>query len=136
MIGRGASPERHAAAKVYTKANIMVKENKQLMQCRHDVKNLAVKSYGNVYALENFVEVGPKLRQAHRYLTQSAHQDWRSFADLPGPNIHSRRLYTVYSLDSLEVLHRRRRNNFLIKAAASSNMIIRGVIGALPRITV
>lgn len=136
MVGRGSCPERFASSKLYTKANIMLKENKQLMQCNDDVKNLAVKSYGNVYALENFVEVGSKLRQAHRYLTQSVHQDWRSYADLPGPNIRSRRLYTVYNLDSLEVLHRRRRNNFLLKSFESDNLIIRGIIGTLPRITV
>ena len=136
MIGRAADPQRNAATKLYTKANIMLKENKELIQCSNEVKNLAVECYGNVYALENFLNVGPKLRQAHRYLTQAAHSDWRTHADLPGPNIRSRRLYTVYNLDSLEVLHRRRRNNFLIKAESSNNLIIKGVIGSLPRITV
>ena len=136
LIGRTADPQREAATKLYTKANIMLKENKELVQCSQEVKNLAVTSYGNVYALENFLQVGPKLRQAHRYLTQAAHSNWRVYADLPGPNIRSRRLYSVYSLDSLEVLHRRRRNNFLIKAESSSNIIIKTVIGALPRITV
>ena len=136
MIGNASKPQHHAAVKLYTKTNIMIKENKDLMRCSQDVKNLAIKSYGNVYALENFIEVGPKLRQAHRYLTKAAHVDWRAHADLPGPNIRSRQLYTVYGLDSLEVLHRRRRNNFLIKAESSSNEVIRNIIGSLPRITV
>ena len=135
-IGTKADPQRFAAGKLFTKANIMAKENKELYRCSRPVKNLVVKSYGNVYALETFLNVGSHLRQAHRYLTQAVHKDWRSFADLPGPNIRSRRLYTVYELDSLEVLHRKRRNNFLIKAECSENTVIRDIIGCLPRITV
>ena len=135
MVGNAADPQRHAAVKLYTKSNIMIKENNDLRRCSRNVKNLAITSYGNIYALENFIEVGPKLRQAHRYLTRAAHVDWRRYADLPGPNIRNRQLYTVYGLDSLEVLHRRRRNNFLIKAESSPNDVIRHVIGTLPRIT-
>ena len=101
----------------------------------NDIKNLAIITYGSVYAVETFLSVESHLRKAHRYLTRAVHRDWRSYADLPGPNIRSRRLYTVYDLDSLEVIHRRRRNNFLIKAELSKNAIIRTVIGCLPRIT-
>ena len=46
------------------------------------------------------------------------------------------RLYTVFGLDSLEVIHRRRRNMFLIKAASHSNTIVSAIIGNEPRITV
>ena len=136
LIGRRADVQRFAAAKLFTKANVMAKENKELSRCSLPVKNLVVKSYGNVYSLETMLTVESRLRHAHRYLTQSVHKNWRSFADLPGPNIRSRRLYTVYELDSLEVLHRIRRNNFLIQAESSENAVIRVIIGSLPRITV
>ena len=135
-IGRGSNPSKFSTSKLYTKANIMAKENKQLNRCSSDVKNLVVKSYGNVYALETFQKVDSSMRQAHRYLTKAVHKDWAVFADLPGPNIRSRQLYTVYGLDSLEVLHRRRRNKFLIKAEQSCNLVIRYLIGSLPRITI
>ena len=135
VIGRDSNPSKLATANLYTKANIMAKENKQLNRCTRDVKNLVVKSYGNVFALETYQQVNSSMRQAHRYLTRAVHKDWAVFADLPGPNIRSRRLYTVYGLDSLEVLHRRRRNNFLIKAEKSCNLVIRHLIGSLPRIT-
>ena len=135
MIGRGAKPQDTAAASLYCKANVMLSQNKELHNCSAHIKNLAVTTYGSVYALETFTAVGPRLRKAHRYVTRAVHTDWRTFVDLPGPNIRSRRLYTVYGLDSMEVLHRRRRNNFLIKAESSANEIIRLVIGSLPRIT-
>ena len=114
----------------------MIKQNKQINFCGLSVKNLLIKSYGTVYSLENFLQVDSNLRQAHRYLTRAVHKDWRQFADLPGPNIRSRTLYTSYDVDSLEVLHRRQRNNFLIRAESSPNKLIRLVIGGLPRITV
>ena len=44
--------------------------------------------------------IGPKLRQAHRYLTKSVHRNWRAFADLNSPKIRSRFLYTAYELYS------------------------------------
>ena len=75
------------------------------------------------------------MRAAHRYMTKRVHTGWRQHADLPGPNIRSRKLYTTYDLDSVEVLHRRRRNNFLLKAELSENHIIRNVIGNLDKIT-
>jgi len=135
-IGRAASPQRSAATKLYTKANVMLVQNKELSQCSLRVKNLSVVTYGSVYAVETFLSVESHLRQAHRYVTRAAHKDWRLFADLPGPNIRSRRLYSVYGLDSLPEIHRRRRNNFLIKAESSPNDFIRLVIASLPRITV
>ena len=91
---------------------------------------------GNVYSIENFLSVDSRVRQAHRYMTKKVHTDWRQYADLDGPNIRSRRLYCVYDLDSLEVIHRFRRNNFLLKASVHNNAIIRDVIGNLDRITV
>ena len=100
------------------------------------MKNLSINSYGTVYALETFPAVCSYLRQAQRYLTRCVHTDWYQYADLPGPNIRSRRLYTVYGVDSLEVQHRRRRNIFLINAESSSNDLIRQVIGCQPKITV
>ena len=135
MIGRGAKPQRTAASKLYSKTNLMMKQNKEIGYCSLSVKNLVINSYGSVYSLENFLFVDSVLRQAHRSLTKAVHKDWRQFADLPGPNIRSRQLYTSYNVDSLEVLHRRRRNNFLIKAESSPNKLISGVIGNLPRIT-
>ena len=114
----------------------MLAQNKELFQCSLRIKNLSIVTYGSVYAIETFLSVDSRLRQAHRNLTRAVHKDWRRYADLPGPNIRSRRLYTVYELDSLAVIHRHRRNNFLIKAETSSNEIIRTVIGSLPRITV
>ena len=99
-------------------------------------KNLSINSYGTVYALESFTTVYSYLRQAHRYLTRSVHTDWHAYADLPGPNIRSRRFYSVYGVDSLEVQHRRRRNVFLIQAESSPNSSIRFVISTLPKITV
>ena len=136
QIGRGANQQRAAAAKLYSKTNILLKQNKELHKCSEVVKNIAINAYGSVYAVENFLSVDSYLRQAHRYMTKSVHTDWRVHADLPGPNIRSRMLYTVYGLDSLEVIHRRRRNNFLIKAESSSNLFIKHIIGTLPRITV
>ena len=86
--------------------------------------------------IETMLEVSSQVRAAHRYLTRRVHTNWRDFADLPGPNIRSRRLYTVFDLDSIEVIHRRRRNNFLLKAEQSENRIIRDLIGSLDKITV
>ena len=95
-IGRGANPQRAAATTLYTKANVMLVQNKELFKCSNRVKNLSIVTYGSVYAVETFTSVESNLRQAHRYVTRAAHKDWRSYADLPGPNIRSRRLYTVY----------------------------------------
>ena len=69
-------------------------------------------------------------------MVKLVHPSWTHFADLDGPNIRSRFLYTTFQLDSLEVIHRRLRNNFLIKASLHANNIIRNVIGLLDRITV
>ena len=135
-IGRGADQQKIAAAKLYTKANILLHQNCELKKCSVAVKNVAIYTYGNVYSIENMLFVGPMLRQAHRYLTKSVHSDWACYADLPGPNIRSRILYTAYGIHSLEVIHRKRRNNFLIKAALHENSIISGVIGSLDRITI
>lgn len=86
--------------------------------------------------MENELYVCSKLRQAHRYMTKAVHPNWTDFADLDGPNIRSRRLYTVFQLDSIEVMHRRRRNVFLIRAAEHCNKIISKIIGNEQRITV
>ena len=81
------------------------------------------------------LSVDAPLRQAHRYMTKLVHCDWPQYADLNGPNIRSRRLYSVHNLDSLEVIHRKRRNTFLLKASAHSNCLISDIIGNLERIT-
>ena len=135
-IGRQSEPERTAAAKLYCKTNILLKQNKDLHSCSRDVKNTAINAYGNVYAVENLQEVSSRLRSAHRYLVRAVHTNWAQYADLPGPNIRSRRLYTAFGIPSLPEQHRKRRNLFLIKCEASENRIIREVIGNLPRISV
>ena len=135
-IGRSAAPQKAAASQLYANANILLRQNTELHKCSLSVKNVSIYCYGNIYSIENFISVDSALRQSHRYLTQSVHTDWRIYADLDGPNIRSRRLYTVYDLDSLEVIHRRRRNTFLIKASAHYNTLISTVIGNQTRITV
>ena len=135
-VGRSADPQRDAACKLYTRTNVLLKQCRELHKCSRAVKNVSISSYGSVYGIENLTEVTSKLRAAHRYLTRAVHTDWSDIADLPGPNIRSRTLYTSYGVDSIEVVHRRRRNNFLIKAENSENYIISNVIGNLPRITV
>ena len=114
----------------------MLAQNRELKKCSHDVKNVVISSYGNVYSVENMISVGPKVLNAHRYLRKLVHSDWVQYADLDGPNIRSRTLYVLNNIDSLEVIHKRRRNNFLIKASAHENVLICNVIGRLPRITV
>ena len=74
-------------------------------------RSIYIYSYGNVDGIENMLSVNSQLRQSHRYMTKRVHCDWPRFADLDGPNIRSRRLYTTFYLDSLEVIHRRRRMN-------------------------
>ena len=113
----------------------MIAQNKDLKLCNNQGKNVAINTYGNVYAIETFTSIDSKLRAAHRYITRSAHSDWRQFADLPGPKITNRRLYSVYQLSSLSEIHRLRRNNFLISAESSPNKIIKNVIGNAQRIT-
>ena len=100
------------------------------------MKNDRIYCYGTVYCLENELSVCSKLRQAHRYMTKLVHSDWSNYADLDGPNIRSRQLYTVFEIDSLEVIHRKRRNTFLINAESHCNHLIRTIIGNLDRITV
>ena len=121
---------------LYGNTNKLFLQNPQLKCCNNSVKNMCIYSYGNVYCLENELSVSSKLRQAHRYMTKAVHCDWAIFADLDGPNIRSRRLYTVFELDSLEVIHRRRRNIFLIKSATHCNKIISAIIGNETKITV
>ena len=135
-IGRDAHPDRNAAAKLYTNANVLLAQNRELNKCSVSIKNTCVYAYGNVYSLENMLSVNSKVRAAHRYLTMSVHNDWARVADLPGPNIRSRTLYTWFNLDSLEVMHRKRRNTFLLKAALHENRIISNIIGQLDRITI
>ena len=108
-------------------ANIMLNENKQLQKCNVDVKNVAIKSYGSLYAIENFVVINPKLRAAHRYHTCAAHKDWRQYADLPGPDIRILRLYTAYNIDSITVI---------INAELYTNWYITEIIGHLDRTTI
>ena len=135
-VGRAADPQKEATAKLYKNANVLFSQNYDLMKCSIDVKNVCIYSYGNVYGLENFLCVDAPLRQAHRYMTKRVHCDWRQYADLDGPNIRSRTLYTAYNLDSLEVIHRKRRSNFLLKSSVHSNRLIADVIGNLDRITI
>ena len=134
-IGRQANPQRSAAARLYRNTNLLLAHNRELRKCSTAVKNVCINSYGNVYCLENLSYVTSEVRKAHRYMTKRVHTDWTTFADLDGPNIRSRRLYSVFELDSIEVLHRRRRNNFLLKAASHSNKLIRYILGGLDRIT-
>ena len=136
QIGRAADQQLFAASKLYSKANVMLVQNKELHRCSLSVKNIAINAYGSIYSLENLTDVDSRLRQAHRYITRAVHTDWRQYADLPGPNIRNRRLYSAYGLDSLAEIHRKRRNNFLIKAEYSDNAYIKHIIGDLPRITV
>ena len=103
--------------------------------CNSQVKNIAINTYGNVYAIETFTSCDSKLRAAHRYITRAAHSDWRQYSDLPGPNISSRRLYSAYNLNSIPEIHRWGRNKFLISAESSPNKFIREIIGNAPRIT-
>ena len=49
--------------------------------------------------------------------------------------IRVRFLYTSFCLDSLEVVHRKRRNTFLLKCAISDNRIIQGILGNVQIIT-
>ena len=135
-IGRESDPQKSAAAKLYMNTNLILSQNPELRKCSISVKNTCIYSYGNVYSIENMLNVDSRLRGAHRYMTKQVHCDWTQFADLDGPNIRSRSLYCSYNLDSLEVIHRRRRNNFLIKASLHTNSIISDVIGNLARITV
>ena len=135
-IGRQANPEGVATAKLYCNTNMLLTQNRELKKCSTAVKNVSIYSYGNIYCLENFLSVSPRLRQSHRYMTKQVHTNWYDFADLDGPNIRSRRLYSVFQLDSLEVIHRKRRNTFLIKSSSHENLIIRNIIGNLERITV
>ena len=134
-IGRQADPQKTASALLYRNTNIMMKQNQELKKCSVHIKNIAIYAYGSVYGIETFEWASPCLRSAHRYLTKTVHCDWRRYADLDGPNIRSRRLYTAFELDSMEVIHRKRRNTFLLKAADSENNIIREIIGGLERIT-
>ncbi len=98
-------------------------------------EKLCIYSYGNVYCLENELSVSSKLRQSHRYMTKAVHCGWVDFAD--GPSIRSRRLNKpVFELDSLEVIHRKRRNVFLIKAENHENTIISNIIGHEPKVSV
>ena len=134
-IGRQADPQKTASALLYRNTNIMMKQNQELKKCSVHIKNIAIYAYGSVYGIETFERASPCIRSAHRYLTKTVHCDWRRYADLDGPNIRSRRLYTAFELDSMEVIHRKRRNTFLLKAADSENNIIREIIGGLERIT-
>ena len=136
QIGRASDQQAAAAAKLYMCTNLINSQNPELKRCSLQVKNTCIYSYGNVYAIENMVQVNSRLRGAHRYMTKSVHNDWYRFADLDGPNIRSRSLYCYFQLDSLEVIHRRRRNNFLIKASVHTNKIISEIIGNVPRITI
>ena len=135
QIGKSANPQKEAACKLYANTNILLMQNRTLKRCNEQVKNTAIYCYGNVYCIENLLTVNSQLRNAHRYLTKSVHQDWVQYADLDGPNIRSRTLYVFNNLDSLEVIHRKRRNMFLIKASCHQNQLIAQVIGNLPRIT-
>ena len=134
-IGRQADPQKNAAAVLYRNTNIMMQQNQELKKCSVPIKNIAIYAYGSVYGIETFESTTPCLRNAHRYLTKTVHCDWRRFADLDRPNIRSRRLYTAFELDSIEVIHRKRRNTFLLKSSQSDNSIIREIIGSLERIT-
>ena len=100
-IGRQAKPQMMAAAKLYSKSNLMISQNKDLKMCDTNVKNTAIKTYGNVYAIETFTTIDSKLGAAHRCITRAAHSDWRRYADLPGPNISNHCLYTSYNLSSI-----------------------------------
>ena len=134
-IGKSADPQRQAASKLYCNTNLLLVQNRQLQMCSPNVKNSVISSYGNVYCIENLITVSSKVRNAHRYLTKAVYTDWVQYADLDGPNIRSRTLYVLNGLDSLEVIHRRRRNHFLIRSASHPNRLIATIIGNLPRIT-
>ena len=134
-IGRKANQERVSASQLYVNTNILFAQNTELHKCCTAVKNVSINCYGNVYSIENFLRVGSRIREAHRYMTKSVHTGWRAFADLNGVNIRSRTLYTTFNVDSLEVVHRRRRNNFLISCSEHENDLISSIIGNLERIT-
>ena len=105
VIGRGSNQPTDIATKLYMNTNIMFSQNKSLQMCNKRVKNIAINAYGSIYCLETLPEVPSCVRAAHRYMTKRVHTGWRQHADLPGPNIRSRKLYTTYDLDSVEVLH-------------------------------
>ena len=135
-IRRAVDQQKTSASKLYASTNILFAQNSEIKKCSVLVKNVCIYSYGSVYSIENMLSVNSHLREAHRYMTKQVHCDWPQYADLGGPNIRSRTLYTTYGLDSLEVIHRKRRNNFLLKATLHTNTIISDVIGNLPKITI
>ena len=135
-IGRAADQQKTSASNLYKNTNVLLAQNSELKKCSIIVKNMCIYAYGNVYCVENMLSVNSHLRQAHRYMTKLVHCNWLQYADLDGPNIRSRTLYTTFGLDSLEVIHRKRRNNFLLKAVVHTNAVISNIIGNLPRITI
>ena len=74
-IGSAADQEKEAASKLYSNANLMLAQNRELKKCSHDVKNVVISLYGDVYTVETMIFVGPKVRNTHRYLTKSVHSD-------------------------------------------------------------
>ena len=48
QIGKSADPQQAAASNLYTKANLLLRQNKLLHACSRRVKNVVINSYGSV----------------------------------------------------------------------------------------
>ena len=75
-IGRKCNSQQVAASNLYSKANLMIGQNSDLSKLLQFRQSMGIRSYGCVFALENMLEVSPKLRAAHRYITWVAHRRW------------------------------------------------------------
>jgi len=119
---------------LYTRTNLLFKQNVNIRYCKPDIKNIVLNSFGNVYAIETFAKLSSKMTNAHRFMTKTLFPEFRRYLDINNKDIRSRTLYKIVcpNSNSLPEIHRLRRNKFIIKAKSSGNPFIRDIIGNIP----
>lgn len=118
---------------IYTRTNMLIKQNTAAIGCNDKIKKMYLNAYGGVYGIEFFDEIESPISRAHRYLTQTLWPKSKNYKSEDG-FLHNWALYqqAAAGADSIYVVHRKLRNNFILKSRISSNYLIRGICGNLP----
>ena len=121
---------RRCRQSLYTRYNSLIRHNSSLRRSSDHNKRKVLCAYGVPYSIETLSEVTARITAPHRSMTMHLFPQSYHVKDANNCTIRSRTLYHVISnTQSLPEIHRIRRNNFILQARQSENMLIAGVIG-------
>lgn len=121
---------------LYGRYNAIIRHCKHKKYLTHKCKSMILNTFGCPYGIETLDELPSSIRKAHRTITMSLWPSSFHIKDANNVTIRSRTLYqTVARCPSLPERHRKLRNNFILQASTSTNVLIQKIVGSIQLIT-